>query len=258
MSGAAHNPGADLLIPADTPLHRAAPQCKVAATALCILLVACTPRDVFWPYLGYGLVLAAAAYTAQIPAMMLLRRLVVEIPFVFFVVLLPFLATGPAIHVLGVPLSIAGLESGASIVLKASFGLLATGVLAATTPLPEVITGLERLRVPKIFTAVASFMIRYVEVLNSELNRLRTARACRGGDPRWLWQVRDTALSVGALFVRAFERGERVYLAMASRGYEGSMPTTLTGQPATKTAWLTAFAPPAVFAALTATAWATA
>jgi cobalt/nickel transport system permease protein len=258
MSGAAHNPGADLLIPADTPLHRAAPQCKVAATTLCILLVACTPREVYWPYLGYGFLLAVAAYIAQIPAMTLLRRLVVEIPFVFFVVLLPFLATGPVVHVLGVPLAIAGLQSGASIVLKASFGLLATGVLAATTPLPEVITGLERLRVPKIFTAVASFMIRYVEVLNSELNRLRTARACRGGDPRWLWQARDTAMSVGALFVRAFERGERVYLAMASRGYEGSLPTTLTGEPAPKITWVAALTLPAIFAALIATAWATA
>lgn len=258
MSGAAHNAGADLLIPADTPLHRAAPQCKVAATALCILLVACTPRETFWPYLGYGLVLAAAAAVAQVPAMTLLRRLVVEIPFVFFVVLLPFLATGPRIHLLGVPLAIAGLQSGASILLKASFGLLATGVLAATTPLPEVITGLERLKVPAIFTAIASFMIRYVEVLNSELSRLRTARACRGGDPRWLWQAKDMAMCVGALFVRAFERGERVYLAMASRGYEGSLPTTLTGEPAPAKAWTAALAVPAIFAALSATAWATA
>jgi cobalt/nickel transport system permease protein len=258
VSGAAHNPGADLLVPADTPLHRAAPQCKVAATALCILLVACTPRDTYWPYIGYALVLATAAYVAQIPATTLLRRLVVEIPFVFFVILLPFLATGEKIHFLGVPLAVAGLHSAAAIVLKASFGLLATGVLAATTPLPEVITGLERLKVPKIFTAVASFMIRYVEVLNSELNRLRTARACRGADPRWLWQAKDMALCVGALFVRAFERGERVYLAMASRGYEGSLPATLTGEPAKPKTWAAALTAPAIFAALTATAWATA
>ena len=258
MSGAAHNPGADPLVPADTPLHRAAPQCKVAATALCILLVACTPKQVFWPYLGYALLLAGAAAVAQVPATTLLRRLAVEIPFVFFVVLLPFLATGPTVHVLGVPMSVAGLESAASIVLKASFGLLATGVLAATTPLPEVITGLERLRVPRIFTAVASFMVRYVEVLNTELNRLRTARACRGANPRWLWQAKDTAVCVGALFVRAFERGERVYLAMASRGYDGSLPAALTGAPTDRRNWLAALGIPVVFAVLSVTSWVTA
>ncbi|AHH94826.1 cobalt ECF transporter T component CbiQ [Kutzneria viridogrisea] len=257
MSGAAHNPGADLLIPADTPLHRAAPQCKVAATALCVLFVACTPKQVFWPYLGYAAVLALAAAIAQVPATTLLRRLVVEIPFVFFVVLLPLLATGPTVELLGVHLSVDGLESAASIVLKASFGLLATGVLAATTPLAEIITGLERLRVPRVFTAVASFMVRYVEVLNTELARLRTARACRGGDPRWLWQARDTAACVGALFVRAFERGERVYLAMASRGYNGALPTVLTGSAAGARAWTVALAVPLVYGALALTGWVT-
>jgi len=130
MSGAAHNPGADLLVPADTPLHRAAPQCKVAATALCILLVACTPRDTYWPYIGYALVLATAAYVAQIPATTLLRRLVVEIPFVFFVILLPFLATGDKIHFLGVPLAVPI----AILVFLGSFipivGAVVTGALA--------------------------------------------------------------------------------------------------------------------------------
>jgi cobalt/nickel transport system permease protein len=59
------------------------------------------------------------------------------------------------------------------------------------------------------------------------------------------------------LFVRAFERGERVYLAMASRGYEGSLPETLTGEPAKTRTWAAALTAPAIFAALTATAWAT-
>ena len=32
------------------------------------------------------------------------------------------------------------------------------------------------------------------------------------------------ARSAGALFIRSFERGERVHLAMLSRGYTGRMP----------------------------------
>ncbi|MBV8933815.1 MAG: cobalt ECF transporter T component CbiQ, partial [Kutzneria sp.] len=231
--------------------------CKVAATAVCVLFVACTPTGVLWPYLGYGALLVGTAVIAAVPARALLRRLVVEIPFVFFVVLLPFLASGPTVGVLGVRLSLAGIASAVAIVLKASFGLLATGLLAATTPLPEVIAGLERLRAPVIVTAIASFMVRYGELLNSELARLRTARVCRGADQRWLWQVADVAGCVGALFVRAFERGERVYLAMLSRGYTGSLPPTLTGAAASRFAWLTALAVPAVFAGLAAAGWVT-
>ena len=50
------------------------------------------------------------------------------------------------------------------------------------------------------------------------------ARQSRGYDPRWLWQARAVASSAGTLFVRSFERGERVHLAMVSRGYAGAMP----------------------------------
>jgi cobalt/nickel transport system permease protein len=240
----AHDPGAELLVPADTPVHRMAPQCKVAATMLFVLAVACTPRDVYWPYLWYLVLLAGVAAVAQLPPLTLLRRLVVEVPFLLFVLALPFLGTPPELTVLGFGLSVPGLHAAATIALKATFGLLAAGILAATTPLPEIITGLERLRVPRVFTAVAAFMVRYTEVVLAELSRMRTARACRGGDARWLWQLRDATAGLGALVVRTFERGERVYLAMASRGYTGELPAALTGAAAPRVAWAFALAIP--------------
>lgn len=239
-----HDPGGELLIPADTPVHRLAPQCKVAATALFVLTVACTPRGVYWPYLWYLLLLGLVVALAALPPLVLLRRLVVEVPFLLFVLALPILGTPPEVSVLGMSLSEPGLHAAAAIALKATFGLLATGVLAATTPLPEIITGLERLRVPRVFTAVAAFMVRYTEVVLAELARMRTARACRGGDPRWLWQAREVATELGALVVRTFERGERVYLAMASRGYTGVLPATLTGTAASRVSWAAALAVP--------------
>ena len=70
-----------------------------------------------------------------------------------------------------------------------------------------------------------AFMIRYGDVVTDEMSRMRIARESRGGRARWLWQARATATSAGALFVRSYERGERVYLAMESRGYTGSMPS---------------------------------
>jgi cobalt/nickel transport system permease protein len=240
---------AELLVPADTPVHRMAPQCKVAATALFVLVVASTPAGAYWPYLWYLLLLAAVAAVAQLPPLTMARRQVVEVPFLLFVLALPVLGAPPKLTLLGVDLSVPGLHAAAAIALKATFGLLATGILAATTPLPEIITGLERLRVPRVFTAVASFMVRYTEVLRAELARMRTAALCRGGDPRWLWQIRDVAGGLGALVVRSFERGERVYLAMASRGYTGALPPALTGTPASRTAWATALALPMLAAA---------
>ena len=57
-------------------------------------------------------------------------------------------------------------------------------------------------------------MLRYLDILADDARRMRVARLSRGYDPRFLWQVKAFAVGVGALFLRAFERGERVYLAM--------------------------------------------
>ncbi|HXT42757.1 MAG TPA: cobalt ECF transporter T component CbiQ [Pseudonocardiaceae bacterium] len=235
-----------LLVPADTAVHRLAPQCKVAATVLFVLAVACTPAGAYRPYLWDLLLVTTVATLARLSPLILARRLLVEVPFVLFVLVLPVLGGPPRLAVAGIALSVPGLHAAATITLKATFGLLATGILAATTPLPEIITGLERLRVPRVFTAVAAFMVRYLEVLAADLARMRTAALCRGGNPRWLWQVRDVTAGLGALVVRSFERGERVYLAMASRGYTGTLPAALTGAAAPPGAWAGALAVPAL------------
>lgn len=237
-----------LLVPADTLVHRLEPQCKVAATALFVLAVACTPAGLYRPYLWDLVLLTAVATLARLPPLILARRLLVEVPFVLFVLVLPVLGGPPRLTVIGIALSMPGLHAAATITLKATFGLLATAILAATTPVHDIITGLERLRVPPVFTTVAAFMVRYLEVVAAELARMRTATLCRGGNPRWLWQAREVTAGFGALLVRAFDRGERVYLAMASRGYTGTTPTGLTGAAAPAGVWAAALAVPALAA----------
>jgi cobalt/nickel transport system permease protein len=54
---------------------------------------------------------------------------------------------------------------------------------------------------------------------------MRVAMTARGYDPRWISQARPIASSAGALFVRSYERGERVHAAMLARGFTGEMPT---------------------------------
>jgi cobalt/nickel transport system permease protein len=91
-----------------------------------------------------------------------------------------------------------------------------------------------------VFTTIATFMLRYLDVLVGEARRMRVARLSRGDDPRFLWQLRGFAAGLGALFLRAYERGERVYLAMVSRGYDGRMPGGRQGPPAAARQWAAA------------------
>jgi cobalt/nickel transport system permease protein len=237
-----------------SPLHRARPQCKIAATLLFVLAVVATPREAFWAFGLYGLLLAGLAAVAGIPPATLARRLLIELPFLAFAFFLPIVGQGERVEVLGLPLSVGGLWGAWNIVVKGTLGVMASSILAATTPVPELLGGLDRLRLPRTLTVIAAFMVRYADVIADEVRRMRIARISRGHDPRWIWQARAVAASAGTLFIRSYERGERVYLAMVSRGYSGSMPV-LQELAATRAQWLAALAVPAAAALVAATAW---
>ena len=83
---------------------------------------------------------------------------------------------------------------------------------------------------------------------------MRRARLSRGHDPRILWQAGAIARSAGALFIRSYERGERVHLAMLSRGYDGALPQAAEGAPSRRQ-WVTGLAPAGVAVLLAAAGW---
>jgi cobalt/nickel transport system permease protein len=228
--------------PVETALHRAAPECKVAALLVFVLAVALVPHGAVVPYAIDAALLLVVAVWAQASPSFLARRLLVEVPFIAFVVLLPFVTAGPQVEVLGVSVSEDGLWTAFGIVAKATLAVLATGVLAATTTGPEIVAGLERLHAPRTLTAVAGFALRYVQVVVEEMRRLQLARVARGDDPRWLWQARTIARTAGAVAIRCFERGERVHAAMLARGFDGTMPVMGLAEPARAGAWVLAVA----------------
>ena len=229
MSGGHAPRGPDgLYVPGASPLHRAAPEAKVAATLAFVAAVVVTPREQAWAFGVHALAALGAVASAGLPAGLVARRLRVEVPFVAFALLLPVVGAAPRVDVAGVALSRPGLWGAWNVLAKATLGVLASVTLAATTTVPDLLRGLERLRAPRVVTGIALFMVRYLGVVADEGRRMHVARQSRGYDPRWLWQARGAAASAGTLFVRSYERGERVHLAMASRGYTGTMPD-LTG-----------------------------
>ena len=213
-----------LLGPVDTPVHRMAPQVKLAALLTFVVAVVATPDRSVWAVAMLGALVAVAVGAAGLPMRVLARRLVIEVPFLLFALALPLIGRPPRQDVLGVSVSTAGCWAAWGIVCKALLAGAAAVVLAWTTPVADVLVGLERLRVPRVLTAIAGFMVRYAEVVSGELHRLQVARVSRGDDPRWWWQGRAVAATAGTMFVRSFERGERVQRAMVARGYTGTMP----------------------------------
>ncbi len=211
-----------------SPVHLLAPHVKLVAVLAYALVVVATPVTAAWApaaYAGYLAAVLTAATIAGVRPGRLARSLVIEIPFVAFALLLPVVARGPRVEVLGLQLSESGLQTGGALLAKATLSVLAATVLAATTEPQELVRGLQRLRLPTALVQILAFMIRYADVVGGELDRMRVARESRAFDGRRRGALRVLGSAAGALFIRSYERGERVHLAMLSRGYSGRLPS---------------------------------
>jgi cobalt/nickel transport system permease protein len=233
-------------------VHRLAPHVKLVALLAFVLVVVATPVHAAWAPAAYAGYLVAVLVTAGVAGLRpgrLARSLVIEIPFVVFALMLPFVAGGPRVEVLGLALSESGLQTGGSLLAKATLAVLAATVLAATTEPRELLRGLERLRLPAALVQILGFMIRYADVVSGELQRMRVARESRAFDGRRRGALRVLGAAASALFIRSYERGERVHLAMLSRGYTGRLPTGPVAT-APAQAWLVAMSLPLTAAAV--------
>ena len=96
-------------------------------------------------------------------------------------------------------------------------------VLTAVTTTIELIYGLQKLKLPQIIIAIMSFAIRYIDVFIDEFKRVRISMRSRGYQEKGIKGLIPIAYASGAMLIRGYERGERVYLSMISRGFNGSI-----------------------------------
>jgi cobalt/nickel transport system permease protein len=223
MSSALHRTG----VAGDpaSPIHRLDPRAKIVGLAGITLVAVTTPLHAWPAFAACAVALAAIAAVARVSPQTVWSRARVILPLVVFVAaFVPFVRGGPSIEVGPLSLSEAGVATFALVTVKAAIGALGAVLLGATTSFPDLLHGLERLRVPRLLTVIAGFMYRYAFVIADEARRMRSALAARAFQPRHVGQVAALGRMVTALFLRSYERGERVYVAMLARGYAGTMP----------------------------------
>ena len=189
-----------------------------------IIVSSSTPIAQWQAFIAYFVAIFLVSLVAKIPTLTLLTRSLIEIPFIFFAILMPFFGTGERFEVGPLNLYRESLLAAAGIVVKGTLGVLSAVVLSTSTTARELLRGLEKLHLPKLMVQIAAFMLRYVNVISDEMERMKVARESRGFIATGIkdWKVIATAAS--ALFIRSYERGERVHLAMLSRGYSGTLP----------------------------------
>jgi len=214
-------------------IHRLDPRLKLVATLAFVVVMTSTPLRA-WPAV---LLLAALAVSvillSQIPLTEAVRRSVIVLPIVGMVAItLLFTRSGQILwawYPFGWPIAITveGVLLFATLVVKSWLSVLVSGLLVATTPFPNLLSALRSLGVPTVLTAIISFLYRYLFVVLDEAMRLQTAREARaaGTGGTLLWRLRVLGGMIGSLFIRSYERSERIYAAMLSRGFTGQVRT---------------------------------
>jgi cobalt/nickel transport system permease protein len=198
------------------PLHRLDARLKLIAALACVVTAVATPMGA-WRALGaLGLVLVFLIGLSGIPPRELGRR------WLGFFLVVGFLAVMVApTHPARARLGLAVVAS--SILTKNGLALLTMLLLAGVTPFPKLLVAMRKLGMPLILVSTLQFMDRYRHVLLDELDRMATARRARTfGRRRTLPWSLLTGL-IGLLFLRTFERAERVHDAMIARGWQGTL-----------------------------------
>ena len=226
--------GIDRYIPGRSVLHRADPRLKFLLAVGAILAIGLLPFGAFAALGIVLLVLVAASMLAGLGAFRLVRGSVIALP--FLLIALPLLFTRPgdpvatiAIGPIALTITDAGLRDVLTIVAKSWLSVQVALLLAYTTPFPDLIDALRALRLPGVMVGIIGFMYRYLAVLTDEAGRMNRAKASRaavvtgrgGGSLRWRAAV--TGSMVGSLFIRSYERSERIYAAMLARGFAGTL-----------------------------------
>jgi cobalt/nickel transport system permease protein len=209
-----------------TPWHRLAPRSRVLCALLFVFATALSPNGRWWTWAAYGLGLVVLIALSRATLTVLLRRVVVESTFIGVVLLgTLFRPGGTVLWQWGwLQITTEGLTVLGSVSLKAFLCLVMLNLLVLTTSIPALLHALIALKMPPLLVAILASMYRYIGVLADEFSTMRRAATSRNllGSNRYQRLV--VGNMIGALFIRTYERGERIHQAMLARGYNGLPP----------------------------------
>ena len=230
----------------DSLIHRLDPRVKVVVTVAFILSNAVLPDGNWLAFAVAWLVLLLANDLSLLGLGYTFKRSFIVLPFVLVAISAIFSPLGKPLaewdlgFITLIPTDF-GVVRFFSILIRSWLSVQMAILLVTTTQFPDLIHAFEHLRTPRVLTTIIAFLYRYLFVLTDEAMRLMRAREARsavlpgrkrGG--KLSWRAGVAGGMVGQLFLRSYERSDRIYNAMLARGYSGHLrtlnPHSMTGQ----------------------------
>jgi cobalt/nickel transport system permease protein len=184
---------------------------KLIGLCVFILLVVLTPIEYFWAYALYFVIIIGLIVLSKLPVKFIFKRLILIFPFILLLLIsIPFIQK----------------EQRALIfircMLRSVLCCLSIVLVFSATKFSEILEGLRKLHIPELFVMILGFMYRYIFVLEDQIQRTHRAWHARNVIERRNWFLNRTFIqTLGVIFICAYEKAERVYMAMRARGFDG-------------------------------------
>jgi cobalt/nickel transport system permease protein len=220
----------------DSPIHRLDARIKLILTLAFVVAITASPAGAWLSYALFLLAIGFVVGLSRVRPSLIFKRSLVAIPFALAALTLIFTREGTIIATLPlawwtVSISYEGIIAFVSILAKAWLSVLMATTLVTTTSFPDLVAAMRSLKLPKVLVSVVAFMYRYIFIIADEALRLHRAREARSASPEGVaggslfWRARVLGGMIGSLFLRSYERSERIYAAMVSRGFQGEIRT---------------------------------
>jgi cobalt/nickel transport system permease protein len=196
---------------------------RILAVLVMLMAIALTPNAHWLTWMFYACGIVAMLQISRVDLFRLIQRLAVESVFVGVVVLgTLFRSGGEVLWQWGwLQVTTMGVMVLGSVSFKLMLSLTLLNLLTFTTPIPELLQALSSLKVPSLLVAILSSMYRYLDLLIEEFATMKRAAIARNLTAGKRWQRLVIGNMIGALFIRTYDRGNRIHAAMVSRGYGG-------------------------------------
>lgn len=205
------------------------PRIKIVSFLAIIFCMILTPITRLKDFGLYFTLILAITFFSNLTFSQVLKKVLVLIPFVLFIAMVvPFVKEGNVCWSMKmgywkVQVTYEGIGTFLNIIVKSGLSLFLLVVASLTTAFSDFLKGLDMLCMPRLLIMLMSFMYRYIYVLLDEAKRLMRARSLRYFGSRYRGQFQVIGYMIGVLFIRTFERAERIYHAMIVRGFGGEV-----------------------------------